>query len=47
MMADDLHEQAVARNQLQSRAYRSQQAAIYAEALRVVKSPKPHDDDDE
>jgi YVTN family beta-propeller protein len=46
MMADDLHEQAAARNQLQSRAYRSQQAAIYAEALRIAKSAKPRDADD-
>jgi YVTN family beta-propeller protein len=46
MLADDLHEQAAAAKQLQSRTYRSAQSAIYAEALRVVKAPKPRDGDD-
>jgi hypothetical protein len=46
MLADDLHEQAAAANQLKSRPYRSAQAAIYAEGLKVVKGPKPRDADD-
>ena len=46
MLADDLHEQAAAANRLKSRAYRSAQAAIYAEGLKMVKGPKPRDDDD-
>jgi hypothetical protein len=45
MLADDLHEQAAAANRLKSRAYRSAQSAIYAEGLRMVKAPKPRDDD--
>jgi hypothetical protein len=46
MLADDLHEQAAAANRLTSRAYRSAQSAIYAEGLKMVKGPKPRDDDD-
>jgi hypothetical protein len=46
MMADDLRQQAAAKDQLRSRAYRSAQSEIYAEALRVVKSAKPRDADD-
>jgi len=46
MLADDLNEQAAAANQLRSRTYRSAQAAIYAEGLKIVKAPKPGDIDD-
>jgi len=46
MMADDLYRQAAAAHRLTARAYRSAQSAIYAEALRVVKAPKPRDADD-
>ena len=46
MLADDLHKQGAAANQLKSRQYRSAQAAIYAEALRIVKAAKPRDADD-
>jgi hypothetical protein len=46
MAADDLHDQAAEKSQLNSRRYRSAQSKIYKEALRVVKSPKPPDADD-
>ena len=46
MLADDLREQAAAANRLKSRAYRSAQSAIYAEALKIVKAPNRRDADD-
>jgi hypothetical protein len=46
MAADDLHESAAAKRELNSRWHRSAQSKIYKEALRVVKSPKPLDADD-
>ena len=46
MAADQLHEEAAAKSQLKTRAYRSSQAKIYREALRIAKGPKPLDADD-
>jgi DNA-binding beta-propeller fold protein YncE len=45
MQADTLHKQAAKQKKLATRSYRSQQNRLYAEALKVVNSPAPRDDD--
>jgi hypothetical protein len=44
--ADELHQNAAKENQLKSRAYRRQQAQLYARALQIVNAPAPRDSDD-
>lgn len=46
MQADELHKQGAKKHRLGSASYKTQQASLYRDALRLVNSPAPRDLDD-